>query len=693
MTSEQRFYDKQNDPTEESGSAAPSENPSFLKSSSRALTIADLDIGTIQWLSDDLKEGFALFDPEDRLVVANPEYIRLHDSVADILKPGLKFETLVRTMLARGTVHDLSGSEDDFVANRLRQHRNPVGPVLRRLADGSAFIIKETRLSDGSVICRENDVTELVAAKEALHESEERFRTLAEVASDWFWETDDQHRFTSISLQRPLFSNSPQSVIGQTRWEVVGADPTNDPHWAQHKADLDAHRAFKDFHFSFVPVTGMSQHYRVSGSAVFNKAGLAIGYRSMPKDDGGRRHFSVSGVPIYDRAGRFAGYRGTSREITKEILIERRAAVAHQRLLDAIEAMPESIILCDAEDRIVLCNSATYTRLPWCKTLLEPGMKFEDVLRDMAFTGVVGAARGREEEWIRENLERHLAAAGRREYRRTDGRWVAITERKTADGGTVVIRADVTEDKQKELALEAALTQAREENRAHSTFTAHLTHALRAPIHQMRLMAKKLLTGAGKAPELQKEAGRYINQAADQVLRLADDALDISRIQVRKFALNPRDIDIAKVLRDCCKEASKSAAEGPAIRIASARDLGRVHVDETAIRRLLLSIIGNACRAEPGQGQIKVTAVAADHHVEIGVHDNGAAPTEADMLMLMKPFDHDTATAASAGPAASGFGLAIASALADEIGGILSVTFPPEGGTRVVLTLRRARPA
>jgi len=63
------------------------------------------------------------------------------------------------------------------------------------------------------------------------------------------------------------------------------------------------------------------------------------------------------------------------------------------------------------------------------------------------------------------------------------------------------------------------------------------------------------------------------------------------------------------------------------------------------------------------------------------------------MLMLMKPFDHDTATAASAGPAASGFGLAIASALADEIGGILSVTFPPEGGTRVVLTLRRARPA
>lgn len=694
MTSEQPAQ-KQLDGTEKPNVLGPLEMRPFGASSRRATGIADLDIETIQWLSDDLKEGFALFDSDDRLVVANPEYIRLHDAIADILVPGLTFETLIRTMFARGALHGATGDEEQFIASRLLQHRKPVGPVLRRLADGRAFIIKESRLSDGSVICRENDVTELVAAKEALRESEERFKALAEIASDWFWESDAQHRFTSITMSQPLALGTLQGVLGRTRWDLVGADPVNDPHWGQHKADLDAHRPFKDFHYSFVPPTGMSQHFRVSGSAVFNKAGLAIGYRTMPKDDGGRRHFHVSGVPVYDRSGRFTGHRGTSREVTNEILTERRAAVAHQRLLDAIEAMPESIILCDAEDRIALCNSATYTRLPWCKTLLEPGMKFEDVLRDIAFTGSVGAARGREEEWIRECLERHRLASGKRQYRRTDGRWVEIAERKTADGGTVVIRADITEEKQKQLEREAALTQAREENRAKSTFIAHFTHELRSPINMIRLLAEKLVgrPGKGDLPAAQAEAVRSISQAAEQTLRLVDDVLDMSRIQVRKYEVKPQRIDLAKLIRECCVAAAADFDDGPEIAIECAPELGFVHVDEAAMRRLLVSIIDNACRAEPEFGCVRVTAIAAGDRIEVGVHENGGAPSKAAIDMLMHPFEHASAEPASPRARPFGFGLAIASALAGEIGGLLSVTAPPEGGTRVVLRLTRAAAA
>jgi signal transduction histidine kinase len=680
------------DKNQESNITGRMDVPSLNGPPRRPASIADLDLDTIQWLSDDLKEGFALFDADDRLVAANPEYLRLHDAVRDILAPGLTFEAMIRAMHARGAVHDAAGSEEDFVANRLRQHRNPVGPVLRRLADGRAFIIKETRLDDGSVICRENDVTELVAAKEALHESEERFKALAEIASDWFWETNAEHRFTAITMSQPLLAGSLQGVIGRTRWEVVGADPMNDPHWAQHKADLDAYRPFKDFHYSFVPPTGMSQHFRVSGSAVFNKAGLAIGYRTMPKDDGGRRHFKVSGIPVFDRTGRFAGYRGTSREVTNEILTERRASVAHQRLLDAIEAMPESLILCDAEDRIVLCNSATYTRLPWCKTLLEPGMKFEDLLRDLAFTGAVSGARGREEDWIRECLHRHRTAAGRREYRLADGRWVAVTERKTADGGTVVIRADITEDKHKELEREAALTQAREEIRAKSTFIAHFTHELRGPIDLIRRLAANL-AGPPERERLakgQKDAAGSIDQTAEQTLRLIDDVLDVSRIQVRKYQVKPQRIDVAELLRECCSEACMGSSDRPGIAIECAPELGFVHADEAAMRRLLVSIVENACRVEPESSYVTVTASATAERIEIGVHDNGAVPSKADFDMLMYPFDHAAAEPAAPRARPFGFGLAIASALAGEIGGLLSVTAPPEGGTRVVLRLPRA---
>lgn len=695
MTSEEPEIRNLGANEDETGAGMPASTQSFDDASFRALTIDDLDIDTIQWLSDDLNEGFALYDPDDRLVVANAEYGRLHSTVRDMLKPGMKFDEMIRMLVVRGTVEVPVGTEEEFIAQRVAQHRNPTGTIFRRLKDGTAYIIKEIRLADGSIICRENDVTEILSAREALQESEERFKALAEIASDWFWESDRQHRLTSFTIPERFGMGSMEELIGQTLWENVGADPVNDPQWAQHKADMDAHRSFRDFCYSFVPPTGMSTHFRVSGSAVFNKSGLAIGYRSMPSDDGGRRHFSVSGVPVFDRNGEFTGYRGTSREITKEILIERRAAAAHQRLLDAIEALPESFVLCDADDRIVLCNSATYTRLPWCKTLLEPGMKYEDALREIALSGAAAGVRGREEEWVRENMERHRQGAGERLYRRTDGRWVQVTERKTADGGTVVIRADVTEEKQAELEREAALTQVREENRAKSTFMANFTHELRAPVTQIIQLAQKLLASRSntKLSPTQRRSIETVEQAAEQTLRLVNDALDISRLQVGKYALEPSDVDVADLIARCCADiAETSDGSRRRIELDIAPDVGAVHVDETAMRHLLLSIIGNAWGDNDGKSTVQVSARVDGDWIEIGVLDPKGELGEGDLDILMRPFGEIDDRAPAASTRNFGVGWAISSALAREIGAILSVDVPEEGGTRIVLTMPRSTP-
>lgn len=693
MTSEQTDSVNLSMDDDDTGTAASMPRQSSDDSSFRKMTIADLDIDTIQWLSDDLQEGFALYDPDDRLVVANSEYIRLHSTVEDILKPGVRFEEMIRMLVIRGALQVPVGGEEEFISTRVAQHRNPSGTIIRQLANGMSYIIKEIRLADGSIICRENDITEIQTARKALQESEERFKSLAETASDWFWESDEHHRMVSLSLPQRYGMGTVEELIGQTRWEIAGADPINDPHWAQHKADMDAHRPFKDFWYSIVPSTGMSTHFRVSGSAVFNKSGLAIGYRSMPNDDGGRRHYSVSGVPVFDSAGNFTGYRGTSRDITKEILTERRAAAAHQRLLDAIEALPESFVLCDAEDRIVLCNSATYTRLPWCKTLLEPGMKYEDALREIALTGAAVGARGREEDWIREHLERHKEGSGERLYRRSDGRWVQITERKTADGGTVVIRADVTEEKQAEIEREAALTQVREENRAKSTFMANFSHELSAPVTQIAQLAQQLLKPKGKAKltPSQRKAAEEIVQAAARSLRLVSDALDISRLQVGKYSLEPSDVDVADLIVKCCADARAGAGKSKLeIDIEIAPDIGSVHADETAMRHLLLSIIGNAWGDTAGASSICVTAEAVEDQIEIGVLDPVAELSETDLEILLRPFGDFDDRAAAPQTRNFGVGWAISSALAREIGAILSVASPPEGGTRVVLTMPRS---
>lgn len=646
-------------------------------------SVDDLDIETIHWLSDDLQEGFALYDPDDRLVVANAEYTRLHASVADLLKPGMVFEDMIRAMVVRGSVQVPVGKEEEFISARVAQHRNPAGTVLRRLADGGAFIIKETRLSDGSIISRENDVSEIISAKEALHESEERFKALAEIASDWFWESDASHRLLSTTLPRRLGAGEISDLIGKTRWEIAAADVVNDPHWARHKADVDAHRPFRDFVFSYVPSTGLAPHHRVTGGAVFNEAGLAIGYRSIPNNDGGRRHFSVSGVPIFDRQGKFLGYRGTTREITKEILAERRAAAAHQQLLDAVEALPESFVLCDAEDRIVLCNSATYTRLPWCKALIEPGMKYEDALREMAFSGAAPGALGREEHWVRANLEKHKAAAGQRQCRGKDGRWVQVTERKTAEGGTVVIRADITDDKQVELEREAALMQAREENRATSTFIANCTRELRAPLDRILALSE----GRGPADGPGGTAAASIRDAAEEALFLLNDMLNISRLQAGKYEFEPIDIDVASLIEECCARFAEDEGR-PEIVTDLSPDAGLVHADVSAMRHLLVSVIQDAWDREAGAtAVIYVSAAPVGDKIEIGIHNPAAAVDETDFDAVMHPFRRAHLQTPSRGVHAFGVRLAVAGALAAEIGAILSVTAPKSGGTRIVLTM------
>ena len=138
---------------------------------------------------------------------------------------------------------------------------------------------------------------------EELRTSERRTRDYARTASEWFWEQDADLRFTWISQESPIQDPFDQSYVGQTRWELVGAVPT-EPHWAAHRVDLEARRSFRDF--------------------VYQRVG----------NDGRLHHVSISGTPVVDDEGRFLGYRGTGRDITPVV----EAASELRRARDQAEA-------------------------------------------------------------------------------------------------------------------------------------------------------------------------------------------------------------------------------------------------------------------------------------------------------------------------------------------------------------------
>jgi diguanylate cyclase (GGDEF)-like protein/PAS domain S-box-containing protein len=133
-------------------------------------------------------------------------------------------------------------------------------------------------------------------AEASLRESEGRFRSLTQMSSDFFWETDEAHRFVQL-VHGPdyLPPEMGRGVLGKAAWELPCESP-DEAGWAAHRGRLDQHVPFRDFEFA----------------------------RRMP--DGVVRYLSISGDPRFGPEGTFAGYRGVGRDITEIALARERIA-------------------------------------------------------------------------------------------------------------------------------------------------------------------------------------------------------------------------------------------------------------------------------------------------------------------------------------------------------------------------------
>ncbi|HET6223910.1 MAG TPA: PAS-domain containing protein, partial [Dongiaceae bacterium] len=251
----------------------------------------------------------------------------------------------------------------------------------------------------------------------ALVASEQRFREFAEIASDWLWEMDSDLRFTYISPRAAEISGVPADhSLGRTREEV--ADTSVDPEgFRRHLADLQARRPFRDFVFARRTRSGEHRYARVSGK------------------------------PIVDGDGTFRGYRGVASDVTTQMRAEQRAAAAHARLVDAIEALPAGFMLFDKDKRLVLANSCYAEMYPQLAHLLIPGTPFEAIARLASQQQLPAVAVGRGEEWLRERLAQFGQTDLNVEVAWFDGRWFQVFERRTSDGGVVSVRLDITERK------------------------------------------------------------------------------------------------------------------------------------------------------------------------------------------------------------------------------------------------------
>ena len=113
-----------------------------------------------------------------------------------------------------------------------------------------------------------------------LRESEARYRSLTELASDWYWEQDENMNFTKVS--GPVLEMLGIQV-GTLAGEPAAAQAVgwNEDERQALQASIAARKPFLDFIFSRVNADGSKQKYQVSGEPMFNQSARFIGYRGI----------------------------------------------------------------------------------------------------------------------------------------------------------------------------------------------------------------------------------------------------------------------------------------------------------------------------------------------------------------------------------------------------------------------------
>ncbi len=368
-----------------------------------------------------IADGFVLWDAQDRLVAFNSRYRDEHSYVPDLLKPGVRFEDVIRESARRG-LSPPGIAPEEWVQRRLREHRDPVGPYVIRRRDGRWLQMTEYRTLEGGIVGIRTDVTRMLASEEEARASQRRLMEAIEAISEGFVLWDAEDRLVAFnSRYRDEYSFAPEMLQPGVSFEAiiresvrrgmvpVGYDPEQ---WVRDR--IDQHR---------------------------NPRGPYI----VERRDG-------RSVMITEYKTQEGGIVGIRTDVTRLRESEAAAKASQLRLVAAIESVPQGFVMYGPDDRVVLYNSRYLERFTLVPDLVRPGLSFEELTREALKRGLVSPPPQDPERWIAEHVAAHRAAA-RKFVSHRNNRWIAVEESRTENGDIVVIHTDITDLKQREREL------------------------------------------------------------------------------------------------------------------------------------------------------------------------------------------------------------------------------------------------
>jgi len=394
---------------------------------------------------------------------------------------------------------------------------------------------------------------------------------------------------------------------------------------------------------------------------------------------------------------------GVGIDVTDERRSKARAMAAEGRLRDAIDSVSDAFVLFDRQERLILCNYAFADTFGIKEQALKTGARKDDLMQigSLAIKTQGPAQDGR---------------AGVREFELHDGRWLQISERRTADGGSVMTAADITAIKRQEAMrarseaelkqlveqlevnqvelselarkYEVAKIRAEAANQAKSEFLANMSHELRTPLNAINgfseIMAGEMFGPLGDARY--REYCQDILNSGQHLLALINDVLDMAKIEAGKMQMHFEPVDLAELCEDGVRLMRGRAAEADIKLLTEAGPDNQIQADFRALKQVLLNLLSNAIKFTPRGGRVIVKAGIESGWAFLSVSDNGIGISAEDLPRLAQPFEQVETKHARA-TQGTGLGLALTKSLIEMHQGRFEMESTPGEGTTVTVIL------
>jgi len=490
------------------------------------------------------------------------------------------------------------------------------------------------------------DITERKRAEQALREGEERFRTLADATPVLIWVSDTDKRCNYFNKQWLDFT-------GRTIEQEMGDG------WTQSVHSDDLEGCLETYVTAFDARTPFTMEYR------------------LRRHDGEYRWVLDNGVPRFAPDGSFSGYIGSCLDITDRKRAEVQLRESEERFRRIVETALEGIWVLDPRGRTTFANARMAEML---------GISVADMLGRSVFDFMDPEDRSPTAARL-EQRSHGIADVYDSRFRRADGQevWAIVSASPfTDDRGIVVgilgMLTDITDRKRAEEELRNA-------DRRKEEFLAVLSHELRNPLAPIQT-AVDLLEQAGTSKAGSERELAVIKRQVQNLKRLVDDLLDVSRISRGKIELRKELVELAAVVAQAVEAVRPLLDERrQELQVSIPEESIFVEADSTRLEQILSNLLLNAAKYTPEGGRIWLDVEQLPSDLIIRVRDTGIG-IEPDLLPKVFDLFLQGERRVGLSHEGGGIGLSLAKNLVELHGGTITAhSQGPDMGSEFVVKL------